>query len=261
MKIDLTGFCAVITGSSSGLGLAMAEALLENGATVAVSSRPGERLERVVSELKAKGFRALSLPMDVREEAQVAGAARTALDLMGKIDLLVNNAGIGMPRVNPDFVASPKRFYEMDADSVRDVIETNFMGYFTVSKYFVQPMTIRRTGRIVNISTSIQTMTKQFGMPYGPAKAGAEALGVMMAEELRDFNITVNTLLPGGAVDTPLMTEKNRSDFLQFSSLLQADIMKRPVLFLASPLAEGMTGERIIAKEFDNWLAEKKIVF
>ncbi|NLO48269.1 MAG: SDR family oxidoreductase [Clostridiales bacterium] len=261
MKIDLTDFCAVITGSSSGLGHAMAEALLENGATVAVSSRPGDRLDRAVSDFRDRGYRAFSLPMDVRFDQDVASAADTALKEMGQIDLLINNAGIGMPRVNPDFVASPKPFYEMDTEGVKDVIETNFLGYFTVSKHFVQPMLKKRKGRIVNISTSLPTMTRSFGMPYGPAKAGAEALTVVMTDELRAFGITVNTLLPGGAADTPLMTEKNRADFLKFSALLDPNIMKKPILFLASPLADNLTCERIIAKEFDNWLKEKSIAF
>ena len=104
-------------------------------------------------------------------------------------------------------------------------------------------------------------MTMPFGMPYGPAKAGAEALTAVMAEELRSFGITVNTLLPGGAVDTPLMTEKNRTDFLRLSPLLDPAIMKPPILFLASNLADGITGERIIAKEFENWLNERNIIF
>lgn len=261
MNIDLTGFCAVITGSTSGLGLAMAEALLEHGATVAISSRPGNRLERVVSDLKSKGFGAISLPMDVRVENQVSSAAEDALNIMGKIDLLVNNAGIGMPRVNPDFVASPKPFFDMDTEGVKDVIETNFIGYFTVSKYFVQPMVKKQKGRIVNISTSLQTLTKPFGIPYGPAKAGVEAMTAVMVEELRDLGITVNMLLPGGAVDTPLMNEKNRNDFLKISTLLDSQIMKKPILFLASSLADGITGERIIAKEFDSWLKNKDITF
>jgi gluconate 5-dehydrogenase len=239
----------------------MAEALLEHGATVAISSRPSDRLDRVVAELVAKGHRAVVLPMDVRVAAQVSAAAETAVGIMGKIDLLVNNAGIGMPRVNPDFVACPKPFYEMDIDGVRDVVETNFIGYFTVSKYFVQPMLRRRSGRIVNISTSLQTMTRPYGMPYGPAKAGAEALTAVMAEELEGFGIAVNTLLPGGAVDTPLMTEKNRADFLRVSSLLDPKVMKQPILFLASRLAEGITGQRIIAVEFENWLKDRHIEF
>jgi gluconate 5-dehydrogenase len=261
MNIDLNGFCAVITGSSSGLGLAMAEALLENGARVAISSRPGARLDRAVSSFRDRGFDAVKLAMDVRDEKQVSAAAGAALEMLGQIDLLVNNAGIGMPRVNPDFVASPKPFYEMDTEGVRDVIETNFIGYFTVSKYFIQPMLKRKEGRIVNISTSLKTMTMPNGMPYGPARAGAEALTAVVAEELKPSGITVNTLLPGGAADTPLMTEKNRADFLRFSALLDPSVMKRPILFLASPLAAGMTGERIIAKEFDSWLGERSIVF
>ncbi len=261
MKNDLKGFSAVITGGSSGLGLKMAEALLENGATVAVSSRPGERLERVVAEFSGKGYHAVLLPMDVRNERQVKSAAKKAEGLLGKIDLLVNNAGIGMTRLNPDFVENPKPFHELDVEGVRDLIETNFLGYFIVSKYFVKPMLMAGAGRIVNISTGLKTMTMPFGAPYGPAKAGAEALGSVMAEELKGLGITVNTLLPGGPADTALMNEKNRADFLKFSSLLDPSVMKRPILFLASKQAEGMTGERIIASEFDDWLKSRNIKF
>lgn len=261
MELDLTGFCAVITGSSSGLGLAMAEALLEHGATVAVSARAGTRLDQVVSVLREQGRDVVKLPMDVRSEKAVMAAVEATVSRMGKIDLLVNNAGLGMPRVNPDFVAAPKPFYEMDTDGVRDVIETNFIGYFTVSKYFVRPMLERKSGRIVNISTSLRTMTMPCGMPYGPAKAGAEAFSSVMSEDLKNLGITVNTLLPGGAADTPLMTEKNRADFLRVSKLLDPAIMKRPILFLASPLAGGITGERIIATELEIWLKSRSIEF
>ena len=258
----LEGFHALITGSSEGLGLSMARALLLNGASVAISSRPSAKLDRIVDILQNEGLDAYKVPMDVRDEKSVNNAVKWVQKNWGQLDLLVNNAGLGNGRVNEDFIEHPKLFFEIDAEGFRDVVDTNLTGYFLVAKAFAPMMIEKKEGRIVNISTSLSTMRMSNMTPYGPSRAASEALSAIMSVELAEYGIDVNILLPGGAAETNLFTPKALIDFKNKKlPLLDANIMSEPILFLASPQAKGMTGERIIAKQFREWLSTKDISF
>jgi NAD(P)-dependent dehydrogenase (short-subunit alcohol dehydrogenase family) len=254
MIISLDGLYAAITGASSGIGFAVAKALLEKGATVALASRPGEKLDHAVKKLEQKGLKAIALPMDVRKEDSIKRAASWVEKEWGRIDLLVNNAALMMHRVYPDFLTSPKKFFEIDPDTWIDMVDTNLNGYYLVTRGFIPMMIDQKKGRIINISTSLPTMN--MFAPYGPSRAASEALSNIMAKELKQYNIMVNVLLPGGAVDTGGLPE-NTGDKLPFK-LLSPDVMSAPVVFLASHFAEGITGERIIAKKFNEWLAKRQ---
>jgi gluconate 5-dehydrogenase len=120
----LAGFYAVITGVSSGLGFAMARALLQEGAKVAMASRPGDKLINAVKQFKKEGLDATALPMDVRSEQSVENAVEWVKREWGQMDLLVNNAGIGMRRVNPRFMSETQPFFQVSLEGFRDVIET-----------------------------------------------------------------------------------------------------------------------------------------
>jgi NAD(P)-dependent dehydrogenase (short-subunit alcohol dehydrogenase family) len=255
MDITLDGLYAVITGASSGLGFTMAKALLEKGATVALASRPGEKLDNAVDTFVQKGLNAYALPMDVRSEESISEAVAWVKKEWKRIDLLVNNAALMMHRIYPDFLTSPKPFYEIHPDVFRDMVDTNFIGYYLVARGFIPMMIDQKKGRIVNISTSLSTMN--IFAPYGPSRAGSEALSNIMTTELKGYGIMVNVLLPGGAVDTGGLLKDTKHE-LPFT-LLSPDIMDDPIVFLASYLADGVTGERIIAKEFDEWLKVKGI--
>ena len=256
MNIALDGLYAVITGASSGLGYTMAKALLEKGATVALSARPGEKLDNAVNTLVQTGLDAYALPMDVCNEDSIIEAVSWVGEKWKRLDLLVNNAALMMHRIYPDFLTSPKPFYEIHPDVFRKVVDTNLTGYFLVARGFLPMMIEQNKGRIVNISTSFSTMNRF--APYGPSRAGSEALSNIMAAELNKFGIMVNLLLPGGAVNTGgILNDMNHE--LPFT-LLSPEIMADPIVFLASSLADGITGERIIAKEFDDWLKRKGIV-
>ena len=258
MNKNLKGFHAVITGGSSGLGFEMAKSLLSSGATVAIAARGGEKLDKAFVKLKKESFDVYTLEMDVRDEYSVGAAADWVAENWERVDMLVNNAGIGMSAADRDFATNPAPFFRIRPEDFYDIVETNFIGYFLVARAFVPLMLRHGGGRIVNVSTSIRTMTMRGQLPYGPARAGAEAMSAIMSEELKDYNITVNVLLPGGAADTGFVTDEARA-FFESRGLLPADIMNEAILFLASDGAAGMTGERIIAKEFHQWLEEKGI--
>lgn len=242
----------LVTGGTSGLGLAMAEALAATGATVALTGRSGQRASSVAAELPG----AVGIELDVRDEASVATAVDEAWSRLGSIDMLVNNAGIGMHSVNPRFLTHPQGFWEVPVDGFRDAIETNLTGYFLVAREVTPRMLAAGNGRIVNISTSEPTMRRAGFVPYGPSRAGSEALSRVMAADLRDTDVSVNLLLPGGATVTGMLPPDampaGGDDFLQPS------VMGPPIVWLASDEAAGVHDERIIAAEFESWLRARQ---
>ncbi len=254
----LAGVRALVTGASSGIGLAMAGALLERGARVAVAARPGDRLRVAVARLDRAGYDTMALPLDVRSEESVADAADTVLGRWGGLDVLVNNAGIGMRSVNPRFRTEPLPFYAVPPAGFRDLVDTNLTGYFLVARVFAPAMVQAGAGRIVNLSINRETMVRRGFVPYGPARAASEALSMIMAKDLAPSGVSVNVLLPGGATRTGMIPE---DDVDVATPLLDPKIMSRPIAFLASPAAAGITGERIVAVEFDAWLSRRGLTF
>ena len=247
---------ALVTGGTSGLGLAMATALAGAGLRVAVAGRSGERAAEAAEPLPG----AFGVEVDVRDEDSVARAVETAWSRLDGIDLLVNNAGIGMRTVNPRFLTEPRGFWTVPPDGFRDVIATNLTGYFLVARAVVPRMLAAGHGRVVNISVSDSTMTRAGFVPYGPSRAGTESLSRIMAADLRETPVTVNMLLPGGATRTGMVpAEHATGSAARPRSFLEPDIMGPPIVWLASAAASEVRDERIIAANFGQWLRDKRI--
>jgi gluconate 5-dehydrogenase len=249
---DLSGTRAVITGATSGLGRAMATALVEAGALVAVTSRDRSRAEAVAAEL---GGGAVGIELDVRDAGSVQSGVDEAYEQLGAVDLLVNNAGIGMRTVNPRFLTHAQPFWEVSPRGFRDVIETKIAGSFLVARAVSPRMLAARGGRIVMISMNQETMVRAGFVPYGPAGAGVEAMARVMVADLAGTSVTVNILLPGGATETGMVPD-DVPDELR-AKLLDPAIMGPPIVWLASPEADSVHGERIVATDFDDWLARR----
>jgi gluconate 5-dehydrogenase len=250
----LSGTRILVTGGSSGLGRAMAQALVHAGARVAVTSRDGKRAEGTAAEL---GVGALGLELDVRDADSVSAAVDSAYRALDGLDVLVNNAGIGMLTVNPRFMTEPQPFWEVPPAGFRDVLETKVTGTFLVASAVVPRMLSAGSGRVVTISMNEQTMTRRGFVPYGPSGAAVEALARVMAADLADTPVTANILLPGGATATGMvpdeMLDERRAD------LLDPAIMGPPIVWLASPDAAGVHDERIIARDFEDWLGAREL--
>jgi gluconate 5-dehydrogenase len=240
----------LVTGGTSGLGRAMAAALAGAGATVALTGRSARRAEAVAGELPG----AIGVELDVRDEASVARAVEQVWSRLGGIDMLVNNAGIGMRTVNPRFMTRPQGFWEVPADGFRAVVETNLTGYFLVAREVTPRMLAAGGGRIVNVSVNESTMRRAGFVPYGPSRAGSEALSRVMAADLRGTGVTVNLLLPGGATVTGMLPPEAVSEGHGF---LAPEVMGPPVVWLASDEAAGVHDERIVAADFERWLRER----
>jgi NAD(P)-dependent dehydrogenase (short-subunit alcohol dehydrogenase family) len=246
---------ALVTGATSGLGLAMAAALADAGLRVALTGRSAERAAEAAGKLPG----AFGVELDVRDEDSVTRAVETAWSRLDGIDLLVNNAGIGMRTVNPRFMTEPHGFWTVSPDGFRDVIATNLTGYFLVAREVVPRMLAVGRGRVVNISVNQSTMTRAGFVPYGPSRAGGEALSRIMAADLRGTPVTVNVLLPGGATRTGMLPTAAEAGAPQPLNLLEPGIMGPPIVWLASAEASGVSDERIVATEFGTWLGARQL--
>lgn len=249
---DLRGVRALVTGATSGLGRAMAQALVQAGAQTVVTSRDRGRAVEAARQL---GRKAAGIAMDVRDHATVDAGIEASLELLGGIDLLVNNAGIGMRTVNPRFLTEPQPFWAVSPEGFRDVVETKLTGSFLVARAVVPRMLEAGGGRMVVISMNTQTMTRRGFVPYGPSGAGVEALAAVMAADLSGTAVRVNVLLPGGATATGMVPE-DVSDEVR-ARLLDPAIMGPPIVWLASPAAADVHGERIVAANFEDWLGRR----
>jgi gluconate 5-dehydrogenase len=227
----------------------MARALAVAGSSVALTGRSGERARQVAADLPG----AVGLPLDVRSEASVAQAVQEAWSRLGGVDMLVNNAGIGMRTVNPGFMTEPQGFWRVSPDGFRDVIETNLTGYFLVAREITPRMLAAGAGRIVNVSVNQATMTRAGFVPYGPSRAGTEAMSRVMAADLRGSGVTVNLLRPGGATATGMVPPDAGS-----MPLLDPAVMGPPIVWLASAEAAGVHDEHISATEFEGWLRTRQ---
>ena len=162
--------------------------------------RPGRGRVQDAAARIAHG--ATGLVIDVRDERSVAAGVDRALATLGGLDVLVNNAGIGMRTVNPHFMTEPAGFWQVSPDGFRNLFSTNVLGYFLVARAVVPHMLAAGRGKIVNISVNEATMRRRGFTPYGPSRAATDALSAIMAADLTGTGLDVNLLLPGGATRT-----------------------------------------------------------
>jgi NAD(P)-dependent dehydrogenase (short-subunit alcohol dehydrogenase family) len=242
---ELPSTRVVVTGGTSGLGLAMAGALVSAGARVVLTSRDRARAEAAAAAVGAAG-----IEMDVRDERSVDAGVEAAYERLGGVDVLVGNAGIGMRTVNPRFLTHPAAFWEISPDGFRDVIETKITGSFLVARSVAPRMLAAGGGRIVIISMNEQTMTRRGFVPYGPSGAAVEALARVMAADLDGTTVSVNILLPGGATATGMIPDEVSAEVRE--RLLDPAIMGPPIVWLCSQAATGVHNQRIVATEFNS---------
>jgi len=194
----------------------------------------------------------LAVPLDVRDRGSIARAVTSIEDAWGGLDVLVNNAGIGMRTVNPAFLTESQPFWQVSEEGFSAVIDTNLTGYFRVAPAVV-PLFLRSGhGKIVNISMNHATMRRRGFVPYGPSRAGAESLALIMAEDLRPHGVDVTMLLPSGATATGMIPDEVPNALRDH--LLSPDVMAEPIRYLCSAASDGVTGVRLVATEFTEWL-------
>ena len=239
----------LITGGSRGLGREMALALAAAGARVAITgSTPSAALDQTHTEL---GEGALALVADVTDPDACASAVADAVATFGRLDVVINNAGLGMRAISETFNTVPTKFWEADPSAWARIVDTNVNGPFLMAQAAVPQMLSQGFGKIINVSTSDITMVRNGYSPYGPTKAFLEAASRVWAQDLAGTGVDVNVLLPGGAADTDLLPpspDKKGAD----GNLLNPAIMCAPALWLCSEASDGITGARYIARLWDD---------
>lgn len=245
----LGGKVAIITGAAGGIGRVLVHALLAEGAKVAaldVSEQGLAALGDIVPG--AARERLLACAADISEYAQCEEAVARAVSGLGGLHVLINNAAIGMGAIRADHQRVPVAIQEISPAIWQRFVATNFSGAWNMTRASIGHLLSQRWGRIVNITTSFDTMLRGGFHPYGPCKAALEAMSCGHAAEFMDSGVTVNVVLPGGPVDTPMVPEESGFDRHR---LISPVAMALPVVWLCSPEADGVSGNRYIAAYWD----------
>jgi NAD(P)-dependent dehydrogenase (short-subunit alcohol dehydrogenase family) len=243
----LDGKVAIVTGGGRGIGRAIAEGFIQEGARVVVTAaRERQEIESFVSE--GGKARTLALLADVTDPRACDGVVSETVARFGRVDVLVNNAGRGMKYINPRFLTAPSSFWEADPQAWRMVIDTNVNGPFFMARAVVPYMLRGKGGAIINVTMNYETMKRKGFSPYGPSKAALEAETIIWAQDLEGTGITVNEVLPGGPTATGMIPPGIPDDLR--SRLLRPDIIVPPLVFLASDEGRRLSGRRLVATEW-----------
>jgi 3-oxoacyl-[acyl-carrier protein] reductase len=248
----LDGRVALVTGAARGLGRTMAQTLARAGAAVVFADLddPASAAAEVAHEPGCG--KVLGLVCDITRETDCARTVAAALETFGDLHILVNNAGKGPVHVEASPRTKSLKFWEADPDIWQQVIITNVNGTFLMARQAAPTMIESGWGRIINITTSLGTMQRRQNSPYGVSKAAIEAETLIWSKDLEGTGVTVNSLIPGGAVDTDFVSSQARRSG---RPLLQTPVMIAPLLWLASNASDGITGSRFVGKNWDASLA------
>ena len=236
----LAGRTAVVTGGTRGIGLAIARALAEDGASVVVSGRDAGRLESAVTEIETLGASALGVAADQSKREDCERLVDAAKERFGRIDVLVNNAGITRDQL----------LVRMKDDDWDEVMDTNLRGVFLMTRAVAKSMMRQKSGRIVNIASTAGAMGNPGQVNYSAAKAGVIGLTKAAARELAHWNILVNAVAPG-LIETDMaagIPAEAREALLQQVPLKRVGAAREVaevVRFLAGNGATYVTGQTI----------------
>lgn len=236
---DLTGKVALVTGGSKGLGLAMAQGLARAGADIVINSRSGAEMQTAMDQiLEGTGRKGHTVVADLFDRQDTVGLAREALETMGRVDIIVNNAGTNFV----DFVD------EIKDDDWNRLLELNLTAPMVLVRELAAQMKERKWGRIINISSTFGLCTKEGRGGYSATKAGLIGITRTMAQELAPWNITANAIAPG-PFSTPLTDRLVQGELRDyFDSMIVMGRWGRPheligpTLLLASEAGSFITG-------------------
>ena len=242
---------AIVTGAGGGLGGAATEALADAGLNVTAVDINNDAAARIKKTRPELAERILTLGGDIRSANFCADIVTQTIEKFGAVQILVNNAGIGQATIREDYYAKNIMFWEVPDERWDVIIDTNVKAAFMMAKAVVPHMLSAGWGRIVNVTTSMDTMIRRGWTPYGPSKAALEACSAIWAKDLDGSGVSVNIVVPGGPVNTGMVPTASAPDR---GSLLQPDVMKPPITWLSSDASDGFTGRRIVAADWNNSL-------
>ena len=250
----LEGKVAIVTGAASpmGLGRNMTEALVRAGARVSMMDINSDWLGQSSNDLReiAGDDCVMTQVVDVTSPREAEEAVARTIAQMGGLHILVNNAGIA-PRNMLMGGETRNNFWEVPAAEWDRVMAVNAGGPFYMCRAVVPHFLAQGWGRIIGVTTSMNTMYNPGGTPYGPSKAAHEALIAMASRELEGTGVTVNVLVPGGMSNTNLIPDEAVHSR---EGMIQPDVMRAPVVWLASESSNGINGQRFIGYYWDESL-------
>src|SRR5580692_7021809 len=236
MAGTLEGKVAIVTGAGRGLGQVMTLGLLEAGARVAAVEIDAQSLEETESaaDQRGAGERIQGVVADITRDESAPKIVRATMEHFGRLDILINNAGINTSLLRPEGQPVGK-FWEVTPAEFRRIIDVNVVAAFLMTRAALPVMLKQRWGRIINVTTSLDTMYRGGMQPYGGSKAANEAHLAAIAQELEGTGVTANVLVPGGAANTRMVSVGQEPDR---AKLVSPDVMVAPLVWLCSNASE-----------------------
>lgn len=234
----------LVTGAAGGIGSAITRALIAAGHSVAAVDRDADALKRLATSERIHPIMADLANTTSCEEAVASTVAR-----FGRLEAVVNNAGIGVSSLRGDAEANLPRIEELTPEIWDQFFAINVRAPMLVTQAALRHLRAAKFGRIINNTTSYRTMLRV--LPYGATKSALESMSAVWAQELEGDGITVNVLIPGGPTDTPFIADGAGWDR---AKMLRPEIMGPPAVWLVSDESAGYTGHRIIAANWDTAL-------
>jgi NAD(P)-dependent dehydrogenase (short-subunit alcohol dehydrogenase family) len=247
---DLSGRTALVTGAAGGIGRELVRALVGAGANVMASDVADAGLKQLtdIMEREGVGQRLSTRHLDISDPRACAEAVDATRDRFGTLDILVNNGALGLGAIRDDHMTSLVGIEEITPETWDRFVAVNFSGAWYLTRAAVPAMKGAGWGRIITVTTSFFTMLRGGFHPYGPMKAGLEAMAAGHAKEFEGSGITVNVIVPGGPADTPMVPA---SSGFRREDLIPPAVMTFPLLWLCSRNADGVTGRRYVAAKWD----------
>lgn len=252
MGDGLSGRVVILTGAAGGIGRSIMHSLLADGHHIVAVDKDEAALKCLADEHDnfSVSDRLHTIARDLSGERACEEVVENAIGQFGRVDAVINNAGIGVSSIRPDAELHYPAIEELTSEIWDRFFSINVRAPMLIVRAALPHMKAAGWGRIINNTTSFHTMLRV--LPYGATKAALEAISAVWAAELSGTGITVNVLIPGGPTDTAFVADESG---IPRNMMLKPEIMGPPATWLLSDASQHLTGQRIIAAQWNTRLA------